>query len=73
MVTSGDFNKECLYRTDTQSLFTRKLRNFYFRQVFWLIPFQPPSRSQMDSGYRLNHIMGLTATGIVPDLHRIPY
>ena len=43
------------------------------RQVFWLIPPQAPAHHK-DSGQD-NHwnILENTATGTVPDSHRIPY
>ena len=43
------------------------------RQVFWLTPLFIAFPSFLDSGMRTNNLTELTATGIAPDLHRLPF
>ncbi len=60
---------------DNHLCFSPESYGCVYWQVFWLVPFRRPSHPQertVAKGCR-NLKTELTATGIAPDLHRIPF
>lgn len=57
------------------SLHLPKATNTILRQVFWLVLFWQPSHLWLHKQWReyAKTRKGLTATGIAPDLNRIPF
>jgi hypothetical protein len=75
-MNNGKKNKEACTQKPLSFAFHPKATNYSYRQVFWLVRFLTafPSRLGVTVAKELSKpFIGLTATGIAPVLHGIPF